>query len=156
MAKATSGSFRTPRTCGTSCELGQAGDLAGLATALKVDDKIGESVVATLMTRLGWRYLTAKELAVLVHKQFERGRGGFSVSHAFDAGLVEEASDDQLYQLCRSLVVRLARLRQREGRPARSRGRTVDRYVELVAETLAALLRPGPRYQDTSVPHCYA
>jgi hypothetical protein len=122
-------------------ELGQAGDLAGLAKALKADDKISESVVATLMTRLGWSHFTAKELAVLVHKQFGRGRGGFSISYAFDAGLVDEASDEQLYELSRSLVVRLARLREREGRPARSRGRTVDRYVELVAETLAALLR---------------
>lgn len=122
-------------------ELGQASDLAGLAVALKTDDEISESVVATLMTRLGWSHLTAKDLAVLVDKQFRRGRGGFSISYAFDDGLVEEASEEQLYELCRSLVVRLARLRQREGRSARSRGRTVDRYVELVAETLAGLLR---------------
>ena len=126
-------------------ELGQARDLAGLAKALKADDKISESIVATLMSRLGWTHLTAKELAVLVDKQFGRGRGGFNVSYAFESGLVEEASDEQLYKLCRSLVVRLARLRQREGRPARVRGRTVDQYVELVAETLAALLRrPSP------------
>lgn len=122
-------------------ELGQARDLAGLAKALKADDKISESVVATLMTRLGWSYLTAKELAVLVTTQFGRGRGGFSISYSFDAGLVEEATDEQLHELCRALVVRLARLREREGRPARARGRTVDRHVELVAETLAALLR---------------
>ncbi len=122
-------------------ELGQAGDLAGLAQALKADDTIGESVAATLMTRLGWHHLSAKDLAVLVDKQFARGRGGFSVGYAFDAGLVDDASDEQLYELCRALVVRLARLREREGRPARTRGRTTDRYVELVAETLAALLQ---------------
>lgn len=125
-------------------ELGQARDLAGLAKALKADDKISENVVATLMRRLGWSHLTAKDLAVLVDKQFERGRGGFSVSYAFDAGLVEDANDEQLYELCRSLVVRLARLRAREGRLARARGPTLDRYVELVAETIAALLiRPS-------------
>lgn len=122
-------------------ELGQAGDLAGLAHALKADDTISESVAATLMTRLGWHHLSAKELAVLVDQQFARGRGGFSVGYAFDAGLVDDASDEQLYELCRALVVRLARHREREGRPARTRGRTTDRYVELVAETLAALLQ---------------
>lgn len=122
-------------------ELGQAGDLAGLAAALKADDTISESVAATLMTRLGWHHLSAKELAVLVDKQFAQGRGGFSVGYAFDSGLVDDASDEQLYELCRALVVRLAQLREREGQPARRRGRTTDRYVELVAETLAALLQ---------------
>lgn len=122
-------------------ELGQAGDLTGLAAALKADDTIGESVAATLMRRLGWNHLTARELAVLIDKQFSQGRGGFSVSYAFDAGLVYDASDEQLYELCRALVVRLAQLRERKGRPARKRGRTTDRYLELVAETLAALLR---------------
>lgn len=125
-------------------ELGQARDLAGLAKALKADDKISESVVATLMTRLCWSHLTATDLAVLVDKQFEQGRGGFSISYAFDAGLVEDANDEQLYELCRSLVVRLARLRNREGRLTRACGQALDRYVELVAETLAALLlRPS-------------
>lgn len=122
-------------------ELGQADDLTGLAQALKGDDAISESVAATLMRRLGWNHLTAKELAVLVDKQFARGRGGFSVGYAFDAGLVDDATDEQLYELCRALVVRLARLRNRDGRPARTRGRSTDRYVELVAETLAALLQ---------------
>lgn len=121
--------------------LGQAVDLVGLAQALKADDTISESVAATLMSHLGWHHLSAKELAVLVDKQFAQGRGGFSVAHAFDAGLVEDASDEQLYELCRALVVRLVRLCEREGRPARARGRTTDRYVELVAETLAALLQ---------------
>lgn len=130
-------------------ELGQAGDLAGLAEALKTDDTIGESVSATLMTRLGWNHLTAKELAVLVDREFARGRRGFSVSYAFDGDLVDEASDKQLYEVTRALVVRLARLRERQGLPPRARLRGADRYVELVAETLAKLLRrtsfPGHR-----------
>lgn len=122
-------------------ELGQDGDLADLAQALKADETINESVAATLMTRLGWKHLSAKELAVLVDRQFARGRGGFSVGYAFDSGLVDDASDEQLYELCRALVVRLVRLRERKGRTARARGRTTDRYVELVSETLAALLQ---------------
>ena len=122
-------------------ELGQTGDLAGLAQALKADDTISESVAATLMTRLGWHHLSAKELAVLVDSQFAQGRGGFSVGYAFDSGLVDDASDEQLYELCRALVVRFVRLRERAGRPSRTRGRTTDRYFEIVAETLAALLQ---------------
>lgn len=129
-------------------ELGQAGDLAGLAQALKADDTINESVAATLMSRLGWHHLNAKELAVLVDNQFARGRGGFSMGYALNAGLVDVASDEQLYELCRALLVRLVRLRKREGRPERTRGRTTERYVELVAETWVALLqRPAvPKY----------
>ncbi len=120
-------------------ELGQARDLAGLAKELKSNETIRESVVATLMTRLGWNHLTAKDLAVLVDKQFGRGRGGFSVNYAFEASLVEEANDEQLYELCRSLVVRLARLRK-----CSVRGRTLDRYGELVTKTMTAfILRPS-------------
>lgn len=122
-------------------ELGQAVDLAGLAHALKADDTISESVAATLMARLGWHYLSANELAMLVDKQFARGQGGFSLGYAFDAGLVDDASDEQLYELNRALVVRLARLLERRGRTARTRGRATDRYVELVAETLTALIQ---------------
>lgn len=122
-------------------ELGQEVDLVGLAAALKADDTISESVVATLMTRLGWSHLTAKELAVLVATQFGRGRGGFSISYALESGLVKEANDEQLYRLCRALVIRLARLRERRGRPVWGRGQAIDRYVGVVAETLAALLR---------------
>lgn len=116
-------------------ELGMARDLEGLTKALQSDETIKESVVATLMTRLGWSHLTAKDLAVLVDKQFARGRGGFSISYAFEARLFEEASDEQLYELCRSLVVRLTRLHKRgEGK------RVLGRYTELVAKTMAALL----------------
>jgi len=122
-------------------ELGHTGDLTSLAAALKADDSIGESVASTLMKRLSWNHLGAKELAVLVDKQFARGRGGFGVSYAFDAGIVDDATDEQLYELCRALVVRLVRHREREGRPARTKGRSTDRYVELVAEALAALLQ---------------
>ena len=63
------------------------------------------------------------------------------MAYAFDAGLVDDATDEQLYELCRALVVRLVRLREREGRPPRTRGQTTDRYVELVAETLTALIQ---------------
>lgn len=122
-------------------EVGQTSDLASLADALKADDTISESVAATLMPYLGWHHLSAKEIAVLVDAQFARGRGGFSIGYAFNAGLLDEASDMQLYELCRALVVRLVRLRERKGHLERTRGIAVDRYVELVAETLVALLQ---------------
>ena len=122
-------------------ELGQPDDLAGLAVVLKADDSIREGAAATLMAKLGWSHLTSTELATLVHKQFGRGSGGFQMSYALDSGLTEAASDEQLYEFCRALVVRVARLRDGKRRPVRDRGRTDFRYVELVTETLAVLVR---------------
>jgi hypothetical protein len=121
-------------------ELGDPQDLARLAAALKADDTANERVVATLMVRLGWSHLTATEIAALVNRQFGSGRAGFHASYAFDAGLVEQASDDQLYELCRALVLHLGRLRDRKECLVGERGRADERYVELVTETLAALV----------------
>ena len=122
-------------------ELSHAGDLAGLAAVLKVDDSLSESLTATLISRLGWNHLSAKELAVLIDKQFARGRGGFSVGYVLNAGLTDDASDGQLYELSRALVLRLLRLIERKGGHAQRIGRNTDRYVELVTETLTALLQ---------------
>ena len=136
--------IQEPRDLRYILELAQTRDLTGLAKALKADDKLSESVVATLMTRLGWSHLSAKDLAILVDKQFGRGRGGFSISYSFGSGLVENANDEQLYELCRSLLLRLSRLREREERHARAHGRPLERYIALVAETMAVLLtRPS-------------
>lgn len=121
-------------------DLGQSEDLAKLAVALKADDTVKESIVATLMARLGWSYLTPGEMATLVHAQFGRSDGVFHMSYAFHSGLLEEASDEQLYSLCRALVVRVARPRDGKARLVPNRGRADDRYVEFVTETLAALV----------------
>jgi hypothetical protein len=121
-------------------ERGRPEDLAGLAAALKADDTASESLVATLIAQLGWHHLKATEMAALIHKQFRRGGGGFHISYAFDSGLREDASDEQLYALCRALVVRVARLRGGKGSLVGSSGRLEDRYVELATETLGALV----------------
>jgi hypothetical protein len=120
-------------------ELGLDADLAALAQAVKVEHTAGESLVSVLMTRLGWTYLSYAELAELVHRQFQLGRGGFYMSSALGAGLLDSANDLQLYAFARSLVVKVARLRDREGRDRTTCGRTDDRFVELVTEVLASL-----------------
>lgn len=121
-------------------ELGLDADLAALAQALMVEDKAGESLVATLMTRIGWTHLGHAELAELVHRQFRRGRGGYQISYALGAGLLDRANDLQLYAFARSLVIKVARLRGREGRARTTCGRTDDRFVEMVTEVLASLV----------------
>lgn len=127
-------------------ELGDSRDLAGLADVVKADERIEEGIVSTLMTRLAWNHLSARDLADLVDRQFRRGRGGFSVSYAIDANVVENATDTQLYTLSRALIVRLVRLHERAGHRGISHAQSLDRYVDVVAKTMAALLlRPSFR-----------
>lgn len=125
-------------------ELGQPVDLAGLTTALMSDATVRESIVATLMTRLSWGLLGPTQVADLVHRQFCRGKGGYSISYAIDAGLIDDANDEQLYSFCRASVVRVARLRGRKFRPGRVRGHAEDRYIEIISGALQTLvLRPS-------------
>jgi hypothetical protein len=123
-------------------ELGVDEDLAGLAAAVKASKAASESLVATLVSRLGWLHFTPSELARLIDKQFSCGSGGFHIGYAIESGdLLESATDEQLYELCRGLVVRVARLGDRRGRLVQDRGRVDDRYVEAAAEAVAALVK---------------
>lgn len=125
-------------------DLGLPRDLDSIATALKTHATASESLVATLVSRLSWSYLTPKDIADLVDTQFARGRGGFHIGYALGAGIFDVASNQQLYMLTRSLVIRLARLRDGKGHAVRTRGRSDDRYVEVVSEALAELVgRPS-------------
>lgn len=117
-------------------ELGIDADLASLAKALVEDEGVSEGRAARLMARLGWRYLTGRNLAELIHRKFERGVLQFHISYMLKESLLDDADDRQLYAFGRALVVRVARGR---------RGRTPNplvyhRYIELVAETLAVLV----------------
>jgi hypothetical protein len=134
-------------------ELGLNDDLEGLAAAVKASANCSEGMVATLMRRLGWQHFTPSELAILIDKQFSLGTGGFSISYAIDAGLLDSASDEQLYAFCRALVHRVARLRDGRGHLNRTNGRADDRYVELVLGAVAALVKRSSfkKYRRTAL-----
>ena len=122
-------------------DAGNQRDLLGLANSLKSNKLISENVVATVISRLGWNYFGANEIANLVEIQFLNARSGFNVSYALDTKIVPDATDEQLYKLCRSLIVRLARTLKFKSRSSQSLSRFIDRYFEVTCETLAALVR---------------
>jgi hypothetical protein len=122
-------------------ELGIEVDLAGLAAAVKASETASESLVALLIGRLGWTHFSPSELARLIDKQFASGQDGFRIGYTLESGgLLESATEAQLYQLCRGLVVRVARLRDRQRSGRRAHGRVDDRYVEMTVEVVTALL----------------
>ncbi len=122
-------------------ELGIEDDLGGLAAAVKASETASESLVALLIGRLGWTYFAPLELARLIDRQFANGHDGFHIAYTLESGgLLESATEAQLYELCRGLVVRVARLRDRQGSGGRAHGRVNDRYVEMTVEVATALL----------------
>lgn len=122
-------------------ELGKKEDLAGLAAAVKSSDTAREGLVAMLLGKLGWAHFSPSEVARLIDKQFARGQGGFSIGYVLDSGgLLAFATEEQLYQLCRSLVVRVARLRDRNERRMRNYARADDEYVEMTVGAVVTLL----------------
>ncbi|MGY2491136.1 hypothetical protein [Cupriavidus sp. CP313] len=123
-------------------ELGRLEDLVGLAVAVQESDTVREGVAALLLGKLGWEHFTPSEVARLIDKQFGQGRDGFSIGYVLDSGgLLASATDEQLYQLCRGLVTRVARLRERTGHRTRAHARTGEQYFEMTADAVAALVR---------------
>lgn len=111
-------------------------DLAALATAAVVSTTVREGVVSLLLRELGWSYFSPRDVAVMVDNQFLAGPRGFQLSHSLEKGtMLADATDDQLYQLARGLVVRMVK---RE--VTHKRNREDQQYVDLVATVLEALV----------------
>lgn len=123
-------------------EIGNAQDLEGFAAAVKGTESASESLVATLLDRLGWAYFTPKEVSQLIVSQYVRGRGGFHIGYALGSGeLLDAATDKQLYELSRGLVVRVAQMRRRGPSQSPAHWSGHDRFVELTVNVLAALVQ---------------
>src|SRR5450830_1497999 len=123
-------------------ELGKQDDLQGLAVAITSGNTVRDSLAAKLLGRLGWTRFTPFQISRLINKQFTKGHGAFSIAYLLDSdGFLASATDEQLYQLCRSLVLRVARLSDRNERRSRSDGRGDEQYVEMTIGALTALLR---------------
>lgn len=115
--------------------LGRPDDLAALANAAVASTSVREGVVGRLIRDLGWRYFSPRDVAVMVENQLLAGPLGFQLSYSFEAGrMLADATDDQLYQLTRGLVVRMAK-RERKHKQNRQ-----DQPVDLIAKVLEALV----------------
>ncbi len=121
--------------------VGNQEDFGGLAGAINASNNARESVVALVLGRLGWNYFAPSEVARLIDARFEQGRDSFNIGYVLDSGgLLASATHEQLYQLCRALVVRVARPRQRTGRNRRTNVRLDGQYVEMTADAVATLV----------------
>lgn len=131
--------------------LGRPADLAALASAAVVSTTVGEGVVSLLLRQLSWQYFSPRDLAVLVDNQFMAGPRGFQLSYLLEKGpVLAEATDGQLYQLARGLVVRVAK-----SEPKGKRNREDQQYVELVASVLEVLVARTDTAIATKVARLY-
>jgi hypothetical protein len=122
-------------------ELGKQEDLQGLAAATKSSDTLRDSFAALLLGRLGWAHFTPLQVSRLINKQFEKGNSAFSITYLLDSGgFLAVGTDEQVYQLCRNLVLRVARLSDRKARRNRNNGRGDEQYVEMVIGAVVTLL----------------
>jgi len=116
--------------------LGRPADLAALANAAVVNTAVREGVVSRLLRELGWRYFSPRDVAVMVDNQFLAGPRGFQLSYSLEkGGMLADATDGQLYQLTRGLVVRVAKREVKHRRTSKD-----QQYVDLIAKVLEALV----------------
>ena len=125
-------------------------DLAALATAAVVSTTVREGVVSLLLRELGWSYFSPRDVAVMVDNQFLAGPRGFQLSYSLEGSMLADATDDQLYQLARGLVVRMVK---RE--VTNKRNREDQQYVDLVATVLEALVVQTNGAQAVKVARLY-
>lgn len=131
--------------------LGRPDDLAALAKAAVASINVREGVVSRLIRELGWRYFSPRDVAVMVDNQFLAGPRGFQLSYSLEKGrMLADATDGQLYQLTRGLVVRMAK---REGK--HKRNREDQQYVDLIAKVLEALVVRTDSVQAAKVARLY-
>lgn len=131
--------------------LGLPADLAALASAAIASTTVRESVVSRLLRELGWRYFSPRDVAVLVDNQFLAGPGGFQLTYSLEKGsMLAEATDGQLYQLARGLVVRMSKTELKH-----KRNREDQQYVDLIAKVLEVLVGRTDGAQATKVARLY-
>lgn len=124
------------RDVGYFLALGCSVDLAALARAAVVSTTLGDGVVSLLVWELSWRYFSPRDMAVLVDNQFSGGACGFQLFYSFVKGpVLEAATYEQLYQLSRGLILRVAK-----SELTGESNCDEQQYVDLVSTVLAALI----------------
>lgn len=131
--------------------LGQPADLAALASAAVASTTVGEGVVSLLLRELNWQWFSPRDIAVLVDNQFLAGPRGFQLSYSLEnGGMLAEATDGQLYQLARGLIVRMTRKEAKY-----KQNREDEQYLDLIARVLESLVVRTEGAQSTKVARLY-
>ncbi|MGM9514231.1 hypothetical protein ACS5PK_08260 [Roseateles sp. DB2] len=126
-------------------------DLSALAAAAVVSTPVREGVISLLLRELGWSYFSPRDVAVMVDNQFLAGPRGFQLSYSLEKGsMLADATDGQLYQLARGLVVRMVKREL-----THKRNREDQQYVDLVATVLEALVVRTDGAQAVKVARLY-
>lgn len=114
-------------------------DISAIGAAVLSGLDVGESILRILMRRTGWRHFSPTEWAKVLDKRFAQGPGGFYLAYALKSeDLLASATADQLAQLARGLVVRLARRSPKlDGRRSSDGGH----HADLIAVILSELAR---------------
>jgi hypothetical protein len=114
-------------------------DGTALAKALVAAPDVAEQVASTLLTRLAWKWLDAREMAEVAATQFLRGRGAFRINWALTRDVADDAEPRDLYVLTRALLIRLVRSFKAERTNGGGR-RLGHEFVELVMDMLALVI----------------
>ena len=131
--------------------LRRSADLAALATAAVASPTVREGVVSLLLRELGWSYFSPRDVAVMVYNQFLAGPRGFQLSYSLERGsMLADATDVQLYQLARGLVVHMVKMEV-----TNKQNREDEQYVDLVAKVLEALVGRTIGAQTVKVARLY-
>ncbi|PND40387.1 hypothetical protein C1O66_03155 [Paucibacter aquatile] len=126
-------------------------DLSALAAAAVVSTTVREGVISLLLRELGWSYFSPRDVAVMVDNQFQAGPRGFQLSYSLEKGsMLADATDGQLYQLARGLVVRMVKREL-----THKLNREDQQYVDLVATVLEALVVRTDGAQAVKVARLY-
>lgn len=130
--------------------LGKPEDLRALASAALACTTLSDSVASFLLRQLGWAHFSPKEVAMLADNQLSDGQGAAHIGYALaSSDLLSSATDDQLFQLARGLVLRLAKA------PTRRGYREQQRYAETLAPVLECLVRRAPSSKVTLIARLY-
>lgn len=133
--------------------LGKPEDLRALASAALASTTLSDSVASFLLRQLGWGHFSPKEVVILADDQLSDGQGAAHIGYALaSSDLLSSATDDQLFQLARGLVLRLAKA---PNAPTRRGYRERERYAETVAPVLECLVRRAPASKVTLIARLY-
>lgn len=134
-------------------ELGYKDDADDLCEVLASDALLPEQTVSQLLRRLGWRYLSARDIAIVVAKQFNAGHGGFHLNWALTRVLADAADSRQLYALTSALLLRLVGPNGPKQR-GMIRHQADQNFVGLVADLLALVVGRGEAPASRSAKLC--
>jgi hypothetical protein len=134
--------------------LGKPEDLHALASAAIASTTLRDSVASFLLHELGWAYFSPRDVAVLADDQLSEGQGAMHIGYTLaSSAFLSSATDDQLFQLSRGLVIRLAKAPNARTR----RGyREKQRYAEAVAPVLEALVLRSPASKLAAIARLYS